>query len=41
MLTGVASTLLLPETNQHTLEELSNEEQEGFIHGEPFVPPEY
>ncbi|KZT57934.1 MFS general substrate transporter [Calocera cornea HHB12733] len=31
MLTGVASTLLLPETTNQTLEELSNENQEGFI----------
>jgi len=33
MLTGIFSTLLLPETKLLTLEELSNEDQEGFIHG--------
>ncbi|KAJ7158901.1 phosphate transporter [Mycena filopes] len=33
MLTGVFSTLLLPETKQLSLEELSNEKQEGFIRG--------
>lgn len=33
MLTGVASTLLLPETKLKTLEELSNEDQDGFIRG--------
>ncbi len=33
MLTGIGSTLLLPETKQKTLEELSNEDQEGFIRG--------
>jgi PHS family inorganic phosphate transporter-like MFS transporter len=33
MLTGIFSTLLLPETKLATLEELSNEDQEGFIHG--------
>ncbi|EIW84107.1 phosphate transporter [Coniophora puteana RWD-64-598 SS2] len=33
MLTGIFSTLLLPETNQRTLEELSNEDQEGYIQG--------
>jgi len=31
MLTGVFSTLLIPETKQKTLEELSNEDQEGFV----------
>jgi len=31
MLTGVLSTLLIPETKQKTLEELSNEDQEGFV----------
>ncbi|EJT98359.1 phosphate transporter [Dacryopinax primogenitus] len=36
MLTGVFSTLLLPETKQQTLEELSNENQDGFITD---VPP--
>nr|GAT60843.1 phosphate transporter [Mycena chlorophos] len=34
MLTGVFSTLLVPETKQLTLEELSNEEQEGFVRGQ-------
>ncbi|KIJ66730.1 hypothetical protein HYDPIDRAFT_85185 [Hydnomerulius pinastri MD-312] len=33
MLTGILSTLLLPETKQRSLEELSNEEQEGYITG--------
>jgi len=33
MLTGIFSTLLLPETKQRTLEELSNEDQEGFVGG--------
>lgn len=33
MLTGIFSTLLLPETKQKSLEELSNEDQEGFIKG--------
>lgn len=33
MLTGVFSTLLLPETKQKTLEELSNENQQGFVSG--------
>ena len=33
MLTGIFSTLLIPETKQKTLEELSNEKQEGFIQG--------
>jgi PHS family inorganic phosphate transporter-like MFS transporter len=33
MLTGVASTLLLPETKLKTLEELSNEDQDGFVRG--------
>ncbi|KAJ7773060.1 inorganic phosphate transporter [Mycena metata] len=33
MLTGVFSTLLLPETKQLSLEELSNEKQEGFLRG--------
>jgi len=31
MLTGVGSTLLLPETKLKSLEELSNEDQEGFV----------
>jgi MFS transporter, PHS family, inorganic phosphate transporter len=33
MLTGIFSTLLLPETKQKTLEELSNEPQDGFVEG--------
>ncbi|KAI0663769.1 phosphate transporter [Cubamyces menziesii] len=33
MLTGIFSTLLIKETNQQSLEELSNEKQEGFIDG--------
>jgi len=33
MLTGIFSTLLLPETKQKSLEELSNESQEGFVRG--------
>lgn len=33
MLTGILSTLLLPETKQQTLEELSNEDQEDFVRG--------
>ncbi|KAJ7599450.1 phosphate transporter [Mycena floridula] len=31
MLTGIFSTLLIPETKGKTLEELSNEDQEGFV----------
>lgn len=31
MLTGIFSTLLIDETNQRTLEDLSNEDQDGFI----------
>lgn len=31
MLTGVLSTLLIPETNQKTLEALSNERQDRFF----------
>lgn len=31
MLTGVFSTLLIPETRQRTLEDISNENQEGYI----------
>ncbi|KAF4571355.1 Inorganic phosphate transporter pho84 [Pleurotus pulmonarius] len=34
MLTGIFSTLLLPETKGKTLEELSNEDQDGFVQGE-------
>lgn len=33
MLTGIFSTLLLPETKQRTLEDLSNEDQHGYITG--------
>ena len=33
MLTGIFSTLLLPETKGRSLEELSNENQDGFIEG--------
>lgn len=33
MLTGVFSTMLIPETNQKSLEVLSNESQEDFIQG--------
>jgi len=33
MLTGIFSTLLLPETKGKTLEELSNEDQEDFVKG--------
>ncbi|KAG8215781.1 major facilitator superfamily domain-containing protein [Butyriboletus roseoflavus] len=33
MITGVFSTLLIPETNQRTLEDLSNEDQEAYITG--------
>lgn len=33
MLTGIFSTLLIPETKRKSLEELSNEQQEGFIKG--------
>lgn len=36
MLTGIFSTLLLPETMNKSLEELSNEDQEGFIEGTSF-----
>ncbi|KLO07465.1 phosphate permease [Schizopora paradoxa] len=33
MVTGVFSTLLIPETKNRTLEDLSNESQEGFVEG--------
>jgi PHS family inorganic phosphate transporter-like MFS transporter len=33
MLTGIFSTLLLPETKGRTLEEISNEDQDGFVKG--------
>ncbi|KAI0787970.1 phosphate transporter [Fomes fomentarius] len=35
MLTGIFSTLLIKETKMQSLEELSNENQEGFIDGRP------
>lgn len=38
MLSGVASTLLLPEPRGRSLEELSNESQKGFIRS--MVSPE-
>jgi PHS family inorganic phosphate transporter-like MFS transporter len=31
MITGLMSTTLIPETNQRSLEELSNEDQDGFV----------
>ena len=39
MLTGIFSTLLLPETKGQTLEELSNEDQDDFVTGQswPFL----
>lgn len=33
MLTGVFSTLLIKETKGRTLEDISNEDQEGFVNG--------
>jgi PHS family inorganic phosphate transporter-like MFS transporter len=33
MLTGIFSTLLIPETKGKSLEELSNEDQDGFVSG--------
>jgi len=33
MLTGIFSTLLIPETKGKSLEELSNEDQDGFVLG--------
>jgi len=40
MLTGILSTLLIPETKKKSLEELSNEDQEGFVRRSPpiFLP---
>lgn len=35
MLTGIFSTLLIPETKQRSLEDISNEKQEGYIQGAP------
>ena len=33
MMTGIFSTLLIPETMGRSLEDMSNEKQEGFIRG--------
>lgn len=33
MFSGILSTLLVPETKQRTLEDISNESQENFIQG--------
>lgn len=33
MFTGILSTLLIPETKQKTLEDLSNEHQDSYITG--------
>lgn len=33
MFTGIFSTLLLPETKQRSLEDISNENQENFVKG--------
>lgn len=38
MLTGIFSTLLIPETKNKSLEELSNEDQDHFIADTP-IPP--
>lgn len=35
MISGVFSTMLLPETRGRSLEDLSNEDQEGFIRPAP------
>lgn len=35
MLTGIFSTLLIPETKQRSLEDISNEDQEGYIKDVP------
>ncbi|KAI9000662.1 inorganic phosphate transporter [Trametes punicea] len=37
MLTGILSTMLIPETNQKTLEQLSNESQDDFIQPVPIA----
>lgn len=37
MFTGIFSTLLIPETKGKTLEELSNEDQEGFVRGMIYI----
>lgn len=34
MMTGIFSTLLLPETKGQSLEELSNEDQDNFVSGQ-------
>ena len=39
MLTGAFSTLLIPETKQKSLEELSNEDQKGFVRPKPVNVP--
>ena len=39
MLTGIFSTLLIKETKLQSLEELSNEKQDGFIEGQSAFPP--
>ena len=39
MLTGLFSTLLIPETNGRSLEELSNEDQENFVRPKPVNVP--
>ena len=38
MLTGIFSTLLIKETKLQSLEELSNEKQDGFIEGQSAFP---
>ena len=40
MLTGFFSTLLIPETKGKSLEELSNEQQEGFVRPKPVNVPQ-
>ncbi len=37
MFTGIFSTLLIPETKGRSLEDLSNEEQDGFVQGMVFL----
>ena len=39
MLTGIFSTLLIPETKGRTLEDLSNEDQDGFVQGMIYPSP--
>ncbi|KZT22015.1 phosphate permease [Neolentinus lepideus HHB14362 ss-1] len=41
MLTGIFSTLLLPETKGRTLEDVSNEDQNGFVQGIAGSPTAY